>query len=126
VVIGELAVQPLDEGRDLVAGPADCKAGRTTGITLLGDESLQDGRPLVPATSLGTAESFIPVSSNSFSRCCASQSAARTSSVQRRFRSRHSRVSHCGTKETVTTPDAPARGRKAASVGVLRPRMPFR
>lgn len=49
VVIGEIAVQRLDEGRDLVAGPADREIGQATGVTLPGDEGLQDG----PATGAG-------------------------------------------------------------------------
>ncbi|MDQ1005607.1 hypothetical protein QFZ82_000091 [Streptomyces sp. V4I23] len=84
-------------------------------------------RPLAPTTLLRTAESFIPVSSSSFSNRWASQPAALTSSVRRRVRSRNSRMSRCGTKDAITIPEAPARARKAASFGsVLRPRIPFR
>ncbi|MFD8079704.1 hypothetical protein ACFV3E_44695 [Streptomyces sp. NPDC059718] len=43
VVGGELAVQGLDESRDLVSGFASGQVRQTPGIALAGDESLQDG-----------------------------------------------------------------------------------
>lgn len=69
----------------------------------------------------------MPVPSSSFSSRRASQPAARTSSVRLRVSSRSSRIERSGTKEAITSPDAPARARKAASLGsLLRPRMPLR
>lgn len=84
-------------------------------------------RPVTPVTSLITDVSFNPVSSSSFSNRWASWPRAMTTSVRRLVRSRSSRIFRCGTKEAMTIPEAPARARKAASLGSLfRPRIPFR
>ncbi|MGW3134010.1 hypothetical protein [Streptomyces sp. NPDC001123] len=81
VVFGELHVQGLDQRRDLAAGPADGEFGKCLEVAITVDERAQDGPAAGPVMSESTEESFIPVSSSSFSRRWAFCPRAVTSSV---------------------------------------------
>ncbi|MGW7409991.1 hypothetical protein ACWGI9_40990 [Streptomyces sp. NPDC054833] len=66
VVVGELAVQGLDEGWDLRAGLADGEARQLPGVAFPGDEGFQD-RPAAHARDIGQHRGELHVSSSSFS-----------------------------------------------------------